>query len=162
MHEFPEPLSYRIYQDLYLLQLPLISYTSSWDLGASAIDRERYIIQTSFKNCTRQTTQNSSLGKGKGGVDLPLPKAAESCSLEGIYPKWPNFPKIVLWRPKGGKSGKPKQNNKHTAPYWLCLRITQPLLLAKCTLPRRGRTPRPARGALPRTPYTPVSAGVRL
>ena len=35
--------------------------------------------------------------------DLPLPKAVESCSLEGIYPKWPNFPKIVLWRPKGGK-----------------------------------------------------------
>ena len=35
-------------------------------------------------------------------TDLPLPKAVESCSLEGIYPKWPNFPKIVLWRPKGG------------------------------------------------------------
>lgn len=29
MHELPEPLSDRIYQDLYLLQLPLISYTSS-------------------------------------------------------------------------------------------------------------------------------------
>lgn len=29
MHEFPEPLSYRIYQDLYLLQLPFSRYTSS-------------------------------------------------------------------------------------------------------------------------------------
>lgn len=40
---------------------------------------------------------------GKGRVaDLPLPKAVKSRSLEGIYPKWPNFPKIVLRRPGGG------------------------------------------------------------
>lgn len=43
IHEFREPPSCRIYQDRYLLQLPLISYTSSYDLGVSAIDRgEKY------------------------------------------------------------------------------------------------------------------------
>lgn len=32
-----------IYQDCYLLQLPLISYTSCYDFGVSAIDRgEKY------------------------------------------------------------------------------------------------------------------------
>lgn len=40
-------------------------------------------------------------------ADLPLPKAVKSRSLEGIYPKWPNFPKIVLSRPVvvGGGEG---------------------------------------------------------
>lgn len=42
IHEFPEPPSCRIYQDRYLLQLPLISYTSSYDVGVSAIDSEKY------------------------------------------------------------------------------------------------------------------------
>lgn len=58
-------------------------------------------------------------------VDRPLPKAVKSRSLEGIYPKWPNFPKIVLSQPGVGGGGggegvgdeKPKQNNKHTEPY---------------------------------------------
>lgn len=153
IHEFPEPPSRRTYQDRYLLQLPLISYTSSYDLGVSAIDRgEKYyskVLQKQYKGKDPKLI----LGKRRRVmIDLPLPKAAESRSLEGIYPKWPNFPKIVLWRPKGGKSGKPKQNNKHTAPCRPCLRITQPLLPAKCTLPRHGRTPRPASGAPPRTP----------
>lgn len=38
-------------------------------------------------------------------VDRPLPKAVKSRSLEGIYPKWSNFPKIVLSRPGGGGRG---------------------------------------------------------
>lgn len=151
MHEFPEPTSYRLHQDLYLLQLPFSATPPAKIWVLPQLIELRNIIQTSFKNCRRKTIRKSSLGRGRE-VDLPLPKAVESCSLEGIYPKWPNFPKIVLWRPKGVKSGKPKQNNKHTAPYWLCLRITQPLLPAKCTLPRRGRKPSPASCAPRRTP----------
>lgn len=126
---------------------------------------ERNIIQTSFKNCTKKKKTDPKFTlRGKGRVvDLPLPKAVESCSLEGIYPKWPNFPKIVLWRPKGGKKwkNKTKQNNKHTAPFCLCLRITQPLFPAKCTLPRHGPTPSRASGAQPRTPtHLPRSGSV--
>lgn len=116
MHEFPEPTSYRLHQDLYLLQLPFSATPPAKIWVLPQLIELRNIIQTSFKNCRRKTIRKSSLGRGRE-VDLPLPKAVESCSLEGIYPKWPNFPKIVLWRPKGVKSGKPKQNNKHTAPY---------------------------------------------
>lgn len=125
---------------------------------------ETLLFKRSFKKKkkkkhTRRRTRNSSWGKKRRVmIDLPLPKAAKSRSLEGISPKWPNFPKIVLWRPKRGeekkKSGKPKQNNKHTAPVRLCLRITQPLLPAKCTLPRRGRTPGPASGSPAAHPHT--------
>ena len=130
-------------------------------MSASANDKE-ILFKRPLKIGQGKLPEIHLVEKRRVVVDLPLPKAAESRSLEGIYPKWPNFPKIVLWRPKGGKSGKPKQNNKLTAPYCLCLRITQPLLPAKCTLPRCGRTPRPASGAPLRTPHTPASAGVRL
>lgn len=53
--------------------------------------------------------------EGKGRVaDLPLPKAVKSRSLEGIYPKWPNFPKIVLSRPVGGGGGRGVENQNKT------------------------------------------------
>lgn len=117
MHEFPEPPSDRLHQDLYLLQLPLSATPLAKIWVLPQLIEETNIIQTPLKiRIRKRRSETHPWGKGRV-VDLPLPKAVESCSLEGIYPKWPNFPKIVLWRPKGVKSGKPKQNNKHTAPY---------------------------------------------
>lgn len=100
---------------------------------------------------------------GKGRVaDLPLPKAVKSRSLEGIYPKWPNFPKIVLSRPVGGGTGggKPKQNNKHTAHTDCASGLRSGFSLQSASHPCHGRTPGRTGGAPLRTPYTPASAGV--
>lgn len=92
-------------------------------------------------------------------IDLPLPKAAESRSLEGIYPKWPNFPKIVLWRPKGGKSGKPKQNNKHTAQTGCASELrshfSQQSARSRATAARPGRQAAPRRAP----PHTCLGRG---
>lgn len=67
------------------------------------------------KKHTRRRTRNSSWGKKRRVmIDLPLPKAAKSRSLEGISPKWPNFPKIVLWRPKRGEEKKKVENQNKT------------------------------------------------
>lgn len=92
---------------------------------------------------------------GKGRVaDLPLPKAVKSRSLEGIYPKWPNFPKIVLsrlgWGGAGG--GKPKQNNKHTAHTDCASGLRSGFSLQSASHPCHGRTPGRTGGAPLRTP----------
>lgn len=109
MHEFPEPLSYRICRDLYLLQLPFFSATplaEIWELPQFI--EETNIIQTSFKNCTRQTIRNSSLGKEKGDRP-PTAKGGRKLLLRGHSSK---VAKLSQNSPLAAKGGKVENQNK--------------------------------------------------
>lgn len=87
-------------------------------------------------------------------ADLPLPKAVKSRSLEGIYPKWPNFPKIVLSRPGWGGGGVENQNKTTSTQHHTdCASgLRSGFSLQSASHPCHGRTPGRTGGAPLRTP----------
>lgn len=73
--------------------------------------KERNIIQTFFKNCTRKTTRNSSLGKGKGDRP-PTAKGGRKLLFRGHLSK---VAKLSQNSPLAAKGGKVENQNKTTS-----------------------------------------------
>lgn len=161
MHEFPESSSYRLHQDLYLLQLPLFATPPAKIWVLPQLIEERNIMQTSFKNCRRKTIRNSSLGKGKGGRP-PTAKGGWKLLVTGHLSKVAKLSQNSPLAAKGGKKWKTKTKQQAHST----ILTVPPDYAATSPCKVHAPAPRPQAESGKRRPaahpYTPASAGVRL